>query len=221
MARPNALARSRMQSGKGDPWKKGFRKLNEFAEWTGNARSEPVQESAKVLQKSIKDQVKTRAPGLRTTKKGQLRVGNRDEGRKRHTYSIVAGDSGRKRWVTQYGTPSSPGSPPHRQSGLLHRSIRRDIVNGAMRVGSNDFTADIHEYGAVIPQRPASSRRGKTQRGRGSDKKGGTDKWYKTRSDSIVLPPRPFMRPGFEKAKPQMTVKTTSALQRKMRQILG
>jgi hypothetical protein len=45
------------------------------------------------------------------------------------------------------GKPSSPGTPPRRQSGRLWKSIRQAVVDGVRRVGSGDFVAWMDEFG--------------------------------------------------------------------------
>jgi hypothetical protein len=45
------------------------------------------------------------------------------------------------------GKPSSPGSPPARQSGKYYRSWRQAVVLGARRVGTSDFRSWMQEYG--------------------------------------------------------------------------
>src|SRR5690606_663826 len=129
------------------------------------------------LQKSIRDQLKKTAPGRK--------LGAGPE--------VVSMRQRRKRIVKKYGQPSPAGSPPHRQSGTLSRSIRRGTVGGVVRVGTNDFTAPLHEYGGTIAQRPASSGAGKTKRGHGSNRSKEKGQPRKARSDTIVLKPRPFM----------------------------
>lgn len=53
------------------------------------------------------------------------------------------------------GKPSSPGSPPAKQSGRLQRSIRTAVVQGVRRVGSSDFRSWMTEFGTdQAPPRP-------------------------------------------------------------------
>jgi HK97 gp10 family phage protein len=53
------------------------------------------------------------------------------------------------------GKPSSPGTPPARQSGKYYRSWRQAVVQGARRVGTSDFRSWMHEYGTdKAPPRP-------------------------------------------------------------------
>ena len=45
------------------------------------------------------------------------------------------------------GKPSTPGSPPRKQSGRLRKSWRTAVVQGVRRVGSSDFRAWMTEFG--------------------------------------------------------------------------
>jgi HK97 gp10 family phage protein len=57
--------------------------------------------------------------------------------------------------VSGGGKPSSPGSPPARQSGKYYRSWRQRVVQGARRVGTGDFRGPMNEYGTQFhPPRP-------------------------------------------------------------------
>jgi phage gpG-like protein len=91
-------------------------------------------------------------------------------------------------------SPSKAGSPPGVKTGTLRRSIQvdnSDISNLRVRVGTNIKYARIQEYGGVI----------KSKIGKLLHFKIG-DMWHTVKS--VILPPRPYIRPAIMKAKPDM-----------------
>lgn len=70
---------------------------------------------------------------------------------------VLRGEWRRLLSVPGGGKPAAPGSPPHRQKGILRRSVRTAIVQGVRRVGTSNFRAPIHEFGNdKEPPRPSA-----------------------------------------------------------------
>jgi hypothetical protein len=82
--------------------------------------------------------------------------------------------------------PSAPGSPPNRQDAILANSIQVEKDKGGriVRIGPTVIYGRIHEFGGVIPVTPK-------MRGFLAWKYG----WH-VKTDKIVMPKRPFMRPA-------------------------
>jgi hypothetical protein len=146
------------------------------------ADSDLSKKSGAALQKHIKRRLSVQATFIRKTTlkmRGTLAGG----------VSVRAG--GEIHGTKSRGAPA--GESPRMRTGALRRGIKNTVVDGVRQVRAENFKSKIHEFGFVASASPA----GTYKRGR---RKGQAKPPRAARS----APPRPFMRPGFEDAKPEM-----------------
>lgn len=134
-----------------------------------SADSPEITEGAKVLRKHIAKQLAT---------KGGARI----------VYNIK---TRKPRGIG--GTPSSPGSAPHRQTGRLMKSVIQGKVDTGRRIGVMWFTGPILEHGVDTATSPRFAKRGKT-----------TVKKTTNLRRRLVIKPRPFVMAGVKSAEPEL-----------------
>ncbi len=86
--------------------------------------------------------------------------------------------------------PSAPGSPPHRVTGRLYKSVGIEVVGGVLRVGESWFTSRLLEEGvdATLPTKSGKLRRRKSRLAK----------------RRIKIAARPFMQRAAAEALPKM-----------------
>jgi len=97
----------------------------------------------------------------------------------------------------KYGPSSPPGKPPGVRTGTLRRSIQIDRSKNkgpkpSIRVGTNLIYAPVQEFGARISASSAARLAFQVSK----------DVWRSAKT--VTLPPRPFMRPAFNRSKRKM-----------------
>lgn len=92
------------------------------------------------------------------------------------------------------GSPSKPGEPPHRLSGITRKSVKTGVVDGVRRVGSGYFKLRLLEDGvtATVTRRRKDGARGKRRAA-------------VSRSYTFTIAPRPSAQRALDRAAPQMT----------------
>lgn len=111
-------------------------------------------------------------------------------------------------------TPSPPGQPPAKDTGMLGRSIQMDDGKAndphrpLVRVGTKLKYAPIHEFGGTITAKNAPALRFKIG-----------DQWVMVKS--VTLPPRPFMRPALRAARMMIVATIRERLHHAVREWRG
>lgn len=105
--------------------------------------------------------------------------------------------------------PSAPGTPPHKNTGTLARSIGQETVERRRqftgRVGSNLEYAMIHEVGGTINHPGGTAYLmvdGEPRFISNDHPKAGTA--ARTRPHTISMPPRPYLRPALDRVVSRM-----------------
>jgi len=97
----------------------------------------------------------------------------------------------------KYGPSSPPGSPPGLRTGALRNPIQIDSSKNKgpkpmIRVGTNLIYAPVQEFGARISAKSAPWLVFQVAKG----------VWR--RAKTVILPPRPFIRPAFARSRRKM-----------------
>jgi hypothetical protein len=91
------------------------------------------------------------------------------------------------------GTPSSPGQPPHRQTGHLAKSVKAAPSGDAIKVGPLAFTSLFLEEGVKAVKGETRTSRGRRNRSRVTKKR-----------KTLTIAARPFMAKALAAARDKM-----------------
>lgn len=116
-------------------------------------------------------------------------------------------------------TPSVAGNPPGVRTARLKNSISSQRAGKLKRVvGTNVEYAAIHEFGGTIAHPGGTAYKivgpGKAVFVKNSEATAGMKR---TKPHNITIPPRPFMKPGLQRARKKMLKRFTASLRKGMR----
>lgn len=176
---------------------KGHKALIQRTVQMTGANSDLMKKAGAVLQKHIRKQLSTPAASLRQSIRPQ------------------GGDPERGRRMR--GEPSAPGEAPRKITGALRRGVKNKVVEGERTVLAQNFRSKIMEFGFEVPAEAA-----RMTRKRGRTRKDGTFSLHKKQhmlpaKTSRKMAARPFMRPGFDAAKPELATVGAQILRENIR----